>query len=93
MAAQDRNSDSPLSKRLSDWRDFIGTRMNHPKESSSELKAERPRFMDDLKEAAAEIERLEGARLELLDEIRLRDATIEALKGDLREARSEARYG
>lgn len=54
-----RTSERALSDELRAMRDFIGTRMNHPKESSSELKAERPGFMDLLRDAADRLERLE----------------------------------
>lgn len=50
---------SGLSEQLRAMRDFIGTRMNHPKEHSSELKAERPGFMDLLRDAADRLDELE----------------------------------
>ena len=56
-------SEKGLPARLRDWWDFLATRMNHPKDSSSELRAERPALLDDLREAAHTIEKLE-ARLD-----------------------------
>lgn len=43
-----------LPERLRGWRDFIGTRLNHPDDPdvAEELREDRERFMDDLKDAS-----------------------------------------
>lgn len=57
VAIESALSAKGLPERLRDWWDFLATRMNHPKDSSSELKAERPALLDDLREAAEALKR------------------------------------
>ena len=56
-----------LVQSLRGWRDFIGTRLNHPEECVTELRVNRQAFMDALQAAAAELDEVWDAVGELLD--------------------------